>query len=178
MATKKYRYGYLLTDLSQKVLWEHLSYSKSTGLFVRLTGTNIGQVAGSRNPNNSNIQIRVLGKLYLAHRLAWLYVNGVWPEDEIDHRDGDRSNNRWRNLRAATHAENHQNEKRRTDNTSGCTGVNPLGRKWLVRIQLKKERHLVGIFDNLEEAIAARVEAKAKIHEFQPTDREPPCSRR
>lgn len=176
VATKKYRYGYLLDDLTQETLKTILSYDPKTGLFVRLAGQNVGQVAGSRNPNNGNVQIRVSGRLYLAHRLAYLYMTGEWPKDEIDHDDGNRSNNCWRNLRPATHAENHQNEKRRTDNKTGCSGVHRReDGLYEARVNVNLERHVLGFFENLSEAVAARIAAKARLHKFKPVDRDPPC---
>ncbi len=165
---RKYRYGYLLDDLSQDEVRAELCYNPVTGEFHRHS---TGRLAGSRNPENGNIQIRVQGRLYLAHRLAWLYMKGVWPPDEIDHDDGNRSNNRWKNLKCATHAENHQNEKLRIDNKTGVRGVNKRGSRWVVRIQVNKVRHLIGWYTVLEEARAAAIAAKREFHYFKPVQR-------
>jgi hypothetical protein len=63
------------------------------------------------------------GKALYAHRVVWAWVHGIWPVDEIDHLDGDRSNNAVKNLRAATPTMNRRNQGRSTRNTSGYTGV-------------------------------------------------------
>src|SRR6202020_1670283 len=93
-----------LTDLSAKYLRSILSYSKKTGLFtwkVMLSRRGvIGKIAGFKNAGR--IKIGINNTDYMAHRLAWLYIKGEWPKYEIDHRDENKSNNRWKNLRHAT----------------------------------------------------------------------------
>jgi len=118
--------------------------------------------------------MRISGRMYRAHRLAWLYVHGKWPENEIDHINGVRSDNRISNLRDATTAENRQNHAIRRDNTSTVPGVDwhKSVQKWRVRIRVPGKRITVGFFKNLEDAAAARARAKAELHAFQPFDRE------
>jgi len=80
-------------------------YDPNTGIFIRLSRNCI---AGSKDTKGA-IQIWIDGERYFAHRLAWLYVKGVWPPIDIDHKDRVKSNNRWNNLRLATHSQNRAN---------------------------------------------------------------------
>src|SRR3990167_3120706 len=105
--------------ISQQRLKELLSYNPNTGEFTRLVATGIhgcnkaGVVVGclSDHPTQGYILIRVNndGILYRAHRLAWLYVYGFWPPADIDHINGNRSDNRIVNLRSVTRSQNLQN---------------------------------------------------------------------
>lgn len=100
---------------------------------------------------------------FRSHRLAFLYVLGYWPVDEVDHINGDRSDNRWINLRPVNSSENKRNMKLRSDNQSGCVGVgyHKKRKQWRARIY---KRHL-GWFKSKEEAIAAR-EASPEFKTF------------
>ncbi|WBK39668.1 hypothetical protein [Xanthomonas phage L522] len=80
-----------------------------------------GSVAGSVN-SRGYIQVGVHGRLYQAHRLAWLLHHGAWPSQQIDHIDRDRTNNRIDNLRECSNSENQQNVGKRSDNKSGVQG--------------------------------------------------------
>jgi len=89
-----------------------------------------------------------------------------WPATEIDHHNGNKSDNRWFNLRRATHAENAQNAVLRIDNRSGYKGVNwrPTNGKWQARIQYSGRRVSLGYYDTVEEAHAAYVSAASRLH--------------
>jgi hypothetical protein len=109
-------------------LREVLHYDPLTGFFtwrVTLSRRNqAGNRTGKTRRADRRVYIGVDNGLYLAHRLAWLYVHGRWPEPLIDHIDGDASNNAISNLREATQAENTQNLHRaHRDNRSGFLGV-------------------------------------------------------
>jgi hypothetical protein len=108
-----------------------------------------------------------------AHRVAWALATGAWPVAEIDHKNGDTSDNRFANLREATRAEIIQNAAPRSDNTSGVQGVywNKQYRKWQVQITVKGRRKDLGRFGTLESARAAYLKAKARLHPFQPVPR-------
>ena len=82
--------------------------------------------------------ISIYGKRYPAHRLAWLYIYGEWPPDQIDHIDGEPSNNRLDNLRLATNSENQQNRKIASNNTSGAKGVCKIGNRFKAHIGVRE----------------------------------------
>lgn len=113
------------SELTQDVLKQYLHYDKDTGIFTRLIRTScsvkIGDVAGC--VDCGYIRLTLLGKKYHAHRLAWLYMTGKWPKQEIDHINGVRSDNKICNLREATHSENMKNYAKKSTNTSGYKGV-------------------------------------------------------
>lgn len=112
--------------LSQSELKEILSYDPLTGVFtwkVSRGSKSAGSVAGNVNTKIGYRQIGINGRLLYAHRLAWLYIHGVDPVNEIDHENGDKSDNRYRNLRDATSTQNSCNIKIQSNNTSGCKGV-------------------------------------------------------
>jgi len=149
-------------------LRELLAYNPETGLFVCVQpfGRNIpGQVVGRRLPIGY-VQIGIDGRHQHAHRLAMLYVNGVWPNNVVDHKNGDRSDNRWCNLRDCTQSVNIQNLKGpRRDNRSGYLGVSPNGKRWNAMIRVNKKRHYLGTFDTPSEAYEAYITAKRRMHE-------------
>lgn len=161
--------------LTQERLKELLDYDPGTGVFswiVDRGGTaKAGSVAGRLN-GNTYLQIMVDGKRYCAHRLAWLYVHGEFPPDQLDHINRIRTDNRISNLRPATGTENNQNCSKRSDNTSGVIGVGWHKKcgKWVAHIRLNGRRKHLGLYDTIEEAAAARASAKAELHTFHPED--------
>lgn len=143
-----------------------LHYDPETGIFtwkVRAANSiKVGDVAGCLGSSTGYLQIRVHSRDYLAHRLAWLYVYGNWPEDQIDHINRIRTDNRIANLREASHKQNLQNASKRSDNTSGHTGVvwNKQCSKWRAKIRHNYREIHLGLFTDLAEAIAARKAAE------------------
>jgi len=106
----------------------------------------------------------ILGKTYKAHRVAWAHYYGAWPKADLDHINHDRADNRIANLREATGADNSRNASKRVDNASGATGVSwdkGTG-KWRAYISDAGRVRYIGIFRELEEAIAARAAESAK----------------
>jgi hypothetical protein len=153
-------------------LRELFDYDPETGAFIRLVhrgGEHPGAVAGSIDDYNGYIRIGVDGVNYKAHRLAWLYVTGEWPNDVLDHINLDRSDNRFGNLRLATVAENNQHvHAPRSDSKSRRRGVTwfPSRGVWRATINVNgRQRHL-GYFHDLEEASGAYEAAKAALHPF------------
>lgn len=126
-----------------------------------------GSKAGSRK-SNGYLDISIDGIRYLAHRMAWLWMTGEWPTHEVDHRDRDKLNNCWANLRAATRRENECNKLPSSKNTSGHKGVSwkKQRRKWQVCIGVDGKRIHLGVFDEdrLEHAIAAYAMAAREYH--------------
>ena len=125
-------------------------------------GTRIGSVAGCIDKSDGYRRITIKGVLYQAHRLVWLYHYNEWPEDQIDHIDGDKLNNHIDNLRVVTQQENRKNQKIPRNNTSGVTGVYfaKHAKKWCARIQVDDKLIHLGYFDNFEDAVAARKAAE------------------
>lgn len=148
-----------------------LDYAPDTGVFrwkvSRGGKAKHGTIAGSFDSKGYS-QIKINGSLYLAHRIAWLYVNGEWPEKHIDHIDRNPKNNAIENLRLCTHAQNHQNTGVRRDNSSGITGVSFLkaSGKWLAYINVDGKRIRLGLFNTADEAAIARSAGKSKHHAF------------
>lgn len=137
-----------------------VDYDPETGIFtwkISRRGVNAGERSGCVNAEGY-VLIGVCKKLYLAHRLAWLYMTGTWPECTIDHRNGQRSDNRWVNLRPATYSENNANTGLRGNNSSGVTGVafERRRKRWRAYITTGKRRLELGRFDTIEQAIAVR----------------------
>lgn len=100
--------------------------------------------------------IRVDGVNYRAHRVIWLMETGTWPSDMIDHANGDRSDNRWQNLRQATNSQNQMNKKARTTGASGFKGVSIIRRRGRVQyrasIRHKGKTHVSGYYDTAQDA--------------------------
>lgn len=154
-----------------------LDYNPSTGVFTRLVRTsrriNVGDITGCPN-EKGYLLISLQNRLYRAHRLAWLYVHGEWPPAEIDHIDGNRSNNAISNLRPSTHAQNMQNLAKKSSNSSGATGVHWARNrsKWKAEIGANGSVVRLGSFSSKEEARNAYLAAKAKLHLLTPVPRE------
>ncbi len=141
--------------LTQERLRALLHYDPETGAFTWrvVWGSGVarrqpGDRAGFAN-GDGQIRIGIDGKQHCAHRLAWLYMTGEWPKGLVDHKDLDRSNNRWSNLRAATKSQNTANSGLHVNNTSGLKGVswNKKENKWQVNITVNKYQRRVGTFD-------------------------------
>jgi len=150
--------------LTQSRLKERLSYDPLTGLFTRLTSHRIdraGKKPGALN-TNGHLQIRVDGRLYLAHRLAWLYVHGTWPTGQLDHFNGVRDDNRIDNLRDCSNKQNSENRKMHARNTSGYRGVSFDKKRQKFRAYVGHEGRmcLVGFYDKVDEAGAAAKAAR------------------
>lgn len=163
--------------ITQKELKEIFDYDPDSGNFIQRTRTSnrmkIGDVAGSLRLDGYR-GIMIGGKLYFAHRLAWLYVHGEWPPEQIDHRNGSRADNRIANLRLATSAENHQNWKKRSNNSSGYIGVfwDKEKNKWRAGIRVSGKRKHLGSFTDPAGAHDAYLVAKKELHQYQPIPRE------
>jgi hypothetical protein len=117
------------------------------------------------------IAVQMAGKNLMAHRVAFYLMNVVMPSHQLDHINGDRTDNRWCNLRTATNAENKQNLSKKGTGTSGYLGVSKFKNKWVSRIVSNGERIHLGTFTSPEEAHFAYVEAKKLHHTFNPTIR-------
>lgn len=149
-----------------------LHYSPDTGVFVWRVRPN-GRVApGDAAGSICHLgyrRIQVDGRVYLAHRLAWLYCHGRWPALHIDHIDMDRDNNALANLREATRSQNQANTKTPRGNRLGVKGVQwaPDVGKYRVRVSVLGVRRTVGYYETVDEAGAAyRAAAVETFGEF------------
>lgn len=155
--------------LSASRLRQLLTYDPVTGVFTWRVRAGSRRAAGDRAGFSRDDGYRLIGidgSIYLEHRLAWLHETGEWPENDVDHRDRDPSNNRWRNLRAATHSQNHFNRAKPVNNTSGFKGVvwHKKDRVWQAQIKREGRNHYLGRFASPEAAHQAYVAASKRLH--------------
>ena len=158
-----------MDKITQAELKELLNYNPETGAFTWLkTLSNrgkIGSLAGSFD-KDGYINIGINSKTYKSHRLAWLYMTGNWPKNEIDHVNGGPSDNRFSNLREATRSENSMNTRMSSSNSSGYKGVWWAKRvgKWESQIKCNKNKKHLGYFDDKEDAYKAYCLAAKEDH--------------
>lgn len=147
-----------------------LNYDANTGVFSwkkKRRGVKTGVALGSDN-GFGYLRITVLGKSVYAHRLAWFYVHGVWPET-IDHINGCKSDNRIVNLKNCSISENNQNTHGpQVNNKSQTLGVSwhKKAKKWQAHICVYKERKYLGLFDDVNEAHKAYLKEKEKLNVY------------
>lgn len=146
-----------------------LDYNPETGDFTWKIKTSNRTPVGSRAGAKGTlgyIHISVDMKKYLAHRLAYFYMIGEWPAEVIDHINGNKSDNRWANLRPATVAQNTWNSSVPQNNSSGHKGVSfsKSKRRWTARISKNYRLRILGYFDTKEEAIEAYQKAAKRLH--------------
>lgn len=119
-------------------LREILDYNPETGIFKWkiCTGSAYpGKEAGCLS-DDGYVRIRVHKVLYLASRLAWLYMTGDWPTDQIDHINLVKNDNRWTNLREATASQNTIHRRIQSNNSNGIDDVHYCNttRNWIAGI--------------------------------------------
>lgn len=162
---------------SPEILRKMLRYDPESGkLFWLPRGPNLARrpetfntqfawrEAGSVNKRGYRVT-KIFGKVYRAHRLAWAIYHGVWPDGDLDHRDGVRDNNRISNLRPATNKENQKNAKLRSISTSGICGVSWITKdqRWRAQIGVDNRIVYLGQFRELSVATAVRKEAETLL---------------
>ncbi len=162
--------------MTQQELHELLDYDPNTGEFrwkvSKKHDIKIGDIAGTFDRRKRR-QIVINRKFYKAHRLAWFYVYGVWPKINLDHINGDPSDNRIANLRECNQAENCQNRALSSNNTTGFMGVSwdKSKNRYAASIKLNRKKIHLGFFDTAHEAHQAYLNAKLKLHTFNPIPR-------
>lgn len=141
-----------------------LSYCPDSGEIrwsKRRFGVKVGSVAGT--DHKGYLRIRISGKMYLAHRVAWVMHYGSWPEIDLDHIDRDKRNNRINNLRMVDRSQSCVNR----DYPPGASGVRGVSKHkcgWQVSISMYGKNQYIGLFQTIEEAEAARKGAEAILH--------------
>ncbi len=124
-------------------------------------GLRAGDLAGTLT-KGGYIQIEIDYRLYKLHRVIWLIVTGKWPKHQVDHKNGKRADNRWKNLREATPLQNARNRRPGKTNTSGRIGVSYLRKqaKWSAYIGIENRTVRLGVFDTIDDAAGARARAE------------------
>lgn len=161
------------TGLTAAWLRDHFEYGCESGRFTRLwpvvTGRgSVRHLAGTLTGAIHKDGYRYLGingRLYLEHRLAWLWVTGEWPEKEVDHIDGNRSNNRFSNLRSVTTQQNRMNslgQKRRKNPYPGVYEHTTMCGRHCAQIKVNREVIYLGMFNTPEDAYEARKKAELR----------------
>lgn len=162
----------LRARITQEWLREVLNYDQETGLFEWRRQLSyrapVGSRAGSVKPSGY-VHIEIVRRRYVAHHLAWLYVTGEWPTEMVDHWDGNKSNNAWKNLRQASRIQNAANSKLHKDNLLRLKGVSRNTRDgrtkpYFARIKLNGSVVHLGSFAAPEEAHRAYCEAAKAAH--------------
>ena len=158
--------------ITQAELKELLHYDQYTGVFTWLCNKRKPNSLGyagtiAHRKGKKYMQICINFKKYYSHRLAWFYTNKEWPENEIDHIDGNGLNNKINNLRPVTRAENTKNTRKYNTNKSGLTGVcwDKRESKWKSYINIDGVLKNIGYFDNIFDAACSRKSASIK-YEF------------
>lgn len=167
------------STLSAKTVRRFLDYNPDTGEFFwkhrekRYFGTPAAyhrwnrKFAGKKTgyvDARGYVRIGVYGKLRYAHQLAWIHTHGSIDSETIDHINGNPSDNRISNLRAASEAENIRNSRVGSNNRSGYKNVSSQGEKWCVKIQKDGKVYRFGPFSEIEEAARVAAERRVKLH--------------
>lgn len=151
-------------------IFDLLSYDPLSGTVTwkvnRAGGVKAGDVAGWNNGNRGYRRISIRENRAYAHHVAWLFITGEWPEDEIDHENGNPADNRAENLRPASRTENNRNTRARKHNRVGLKGVRetPQPGVWSARIRLYGREIYLGRYRSPHEAHQAYCAAALKLH--------------
>lgn len=148
---------------------EWFSYDANSGLVIWKKSPRIGVMKGDKAgflKKDGYMAVKLKGKQYQMHRVVWLLLNGVWPDGDIDHIDGNRANNKADNLRDVTRRINSQNRRgvRKTGTKSGLLGCSYLRGKWQATINVNGKTQYLGVFSSPEEAHSAYLNAKRQLH--------------
>ena len=158
----------MVNVMNQQRLLEVLIFDRETGVFTwKISPKNhikAGQIAGKIE--KGYVRIKIDGKLYRGHRLAWLYVYGKFPKDQIDHINGIRNDNRIENLRECNGSQNQQNRVIKNNNMCKATGVDFRKGLFRARISVNKKTITLGLFKDVEKAKEAYLNAKNHYHTF------------
>lgn len=161
---------------TQQEAKRRFDYNPNTGeLLWKIPGKKrvVGAPAGCKFERKDGYRFVVTGihghgdKRWRNSRIIWLWMTGEWPDDnEIDHIDNDGWNNRWENLRKATHSQNAKNLRLKSNNTSGFPGVSYDKRRerYRARITVDWKEKWLGYFETLDDAVKAYRKAAVRYH--------------
>lgn len=158
-----------MATLTQKRLKDVLGYDPYTGIFTWQIRTgrrsHIGDIAGGIDKSTGYWRINIDKKKYHAHRLVWLYMTGAFPNNEIDHINRNRNDNRFVNLRDVTRSENAQNQNG-IRSSSGLRGVswNKRDNCYSAKINANGKQYHLGSFDDKQKACDVYMVAKINMH--------------
>ena len=143
-----------------------VTFDKATGEIVK-TMSNGAERRSLGSVHSKGYRVtRFDGEVVHVHRLAFFLVEGAWPEEQVDHINGNRADNRWVNLRKVSASTNRQNQRAaRSDSQTGLLGVARNGGRWSARIGISSGQQYLGTYDTAEEAHAAYLKAKRELHE-------------
>lgn len=164
-------------DLTQERVKELFDYDAENGWLIRKKdnhGRIVNRPCGIKPNHHGYGPLTIDGNTYHVHRVIWLWHKGEWPENDIDHIDRDRMNNRIENLRPATRQENLHNIGMNRNNSSGYPGVcfHKPTNKFMARIWINNKQIYLGLFTTAEEAFEAYMIAKIKYHPSSPAAQE------
>lgn len=164
-----------IAALTAERLREWIHYDPETGAFTWKKNRNNRSRAGCRAGTISARGYYVIlfeGMIHYGQRLAWLYVYGEWPKNQMDHIDGDCLNNRMNNLREATHSQNSHNRKKNRNNTTGFIGVTKKKStgKYVAQAVVNNHVRHIGTYRTAEEASEAYKVFIAYRGEFRPSE--------
>jgi hypothetical protein len=151
-------------SMTKARFFELMIYDRDAGKLYWREGSGrrvVGAEAGSLDGHGYR-QISIDAKMYLVHRIIWWLENDQWPIGDVDHADGDHTNNNVNNLRLASRSQNCANSKLRKDSSLGLKGVSRHGKRFRAQIQVLGKKKLLGIYDTAEAAHAAYVDYAKK----------------
>ena len=157
------------SGLTAEILRDSLRYDPDTGEFRwkmidKHSWVKVGDIAGFSCPTNGYHLIKIGGRSYRAHRLAWLYMTGEWPNDRIDHRNTNKADNRWSNLREATHGQNMIHSAPYKKRLPLPKGVFKNGNKFGSQIRFEGKKVFLGNHATPELAHQRYIEEAEKLH--------------
>lgn len=156
-----------MDNITHAYILRRFSYDPVTGVMThRETTTNrvkVGDPVGHLHHTSGYLQTRLGGKTVKVHRVIWFYQTGAWPSEDVDHIDGNRSNNAWSNLRQCSREDNLHNMRAKNPR-SGFKGVVQRGGSFMVRIRTKDKIHHIGSYSSAEVAASAHDEAALRLH--------------
>lgn len=166
-----------MPELTQEIVRELLDYNPETGAFTwrprdrkwfktdratKIWNARFPKTRAGSTKHGEYTRIQLHNRMYHAHRLAHLWMTGSWPAQQIDHRDRDRTNNRWTNLRPATRSQNRVN--RTYASATGFRGVTETKNRFYASIYYEGQRTSLGGFATAEEAARAYDAKATELH--------------